>query len=55
MTVQIADSDEEFVAAIRELAQWNDERGWGPMKIDALANPSLAVAFQALGLGDVLH
>lgn len=53
VTVQTADTDEEFVEAVRELARWNEERGWG-MKIDALATPRLAEAFRALGLGDLL-
>lgn len=55
VTVQTAETNEEFVAAIREMARWNDEHGWGPMKIDALANPTLTAAFRALGLDDVLH
>lgn len=55
VTTQTADTDAEYVAAIRELAAWNDDHGWGPLKIDALANPPLAAAFIALGLGDLLH
>ena len=55
VTIQTADNDAEFVTALREMAAWNDEYGWGPMKIDALASPRLAEAFTALGLGDLLH
>ena len=36
VTVQTADTDAEFVAAIREMEAWNAEHGWGPMKIDAM-------------------
>lgn len=55
VTVQRADTDEDFVRAIRECAAWNDAHGWGPMKIDALASPALAEKFTALGLADLLH
>ena len=53
--VQTADTDAEFVAAVRELARWNDQHGWGPLKIDALFNTRLTEAFTAMGLGDLLH
>lgn len=55
VTIERADTDEEFTAAIRDLAAWNDRQGWGPMRIDALATPALAETFRALGLGDLLH
>ena len=55
VTVTKADTDEEFVAEIRKMAAWNDEHGWGPLKIDALLNERLTEAFTALGLADLLH
>jgi hypothetical protein len=50
-----ADTDEEFVQAVRAVAEWTNSHGYGPMRIDALANDRLAAAFQALGLTDLLH
>lgn len=55
VTVQSADTDEEFVSIVREMTGWHDEHGWGPTRIDALANERLATAFRTLGLGDLLH
>ena len=55
VTIQVAETDEEFVSALRKLETWNNERGWGPMKIDALATPQIADRFVALGLADLIH
>lgn len=55
VTIERADTDEEFIAAIRACAAWNDQQGYGPLQIDALASPQLAERFQALGLADLLH
>ena len=55
MTTTVCESDEEFVSQIRELAAWNDEGGYGPMKIDALSHDALREAFERLGLADLLH
>ena len=55
VTVQQAETDEEFVAAIRELQQWNDGHGWGPLKIDGGMCEDLIGAFTRLGLADLLH
>lgn len=55
LTVQVADADEEFVALVRELVRWNEERDYGPARIDALSSPVLKAAFERLGLADILH
>ena len=55
MTTTVCETDEEFVEQIRELARWNDEAGYGPMKIDALCHDALREAFESLGLADLLH
>ena len=55
MTTTICETDAEFVQQLRELAAWNAERGYGPMKIDAGFDEGLRQAFETLGLGDLLH
>lgn len=57
VTIQTADTDEEFAEAVRELARWNDEHGWGPMRIDCLlrSHSGIAARFRSLGLADLLH
>ena len=55
MTKKVCETDDEFVAQIRELARWNDGAGYGPMKIDALSHDELRRAFEKLGLADLLH
>ena len=55
VTTRVCETDEEFVAEIRELARWNDGAGYGPMKIDALFHDELRRAFEHLGLADLLH
>ena len=37
------------------MARWNDEAGYGPMKIDPVSHDELRQAFEALGLADLLH
>jgi hypothetical protein len=55
VTVQTADTDAEFVAALRDMAAWNDANGYGPTKIDAFCNAEMTARFEALGLKDMLH
>ena len=55
LTVAECESDEELVAELRGMAAWNDERGCGPMRIDACGNRALAAHFERLGVGDLLH
>jgi len=55
VTTRVCETDDEFVSQIRELAQWNDEAGYGPMKIDAVFHDELRRAFEHLGLADLLH
>ena len=55
VTTTVCESDEDFVRQIRELAAWNDEGGYGPMKIDAVSHDGLREAFETLGLADLLH
>ena len=55
VTTTVCDIDEDYVAQVRELARWNDEAGYGPMKIDAVCHDELRQAFEKLGLADLLH
>ena len=55
VTTTVCESDHELVEQIRELARWNDEAGYGPMKIDAVFHDELRHAFEKLGLADLLH
>ena len=55
VTTTVCETDAEFSAHLRELARWNDEAGYGPMKIDAVFHDALRQAFEKLGLADLLH
>ena len=55
LTTTVCETDDDFVEQVRELARWNDEAGYGPMKIDALSHHELRQAFEKLGLADLLH
>lgn len=55
VTRQIADTDEEFVKAIREHQDWVEGAGHGPMKIDPGFAPEMKADFERLGLADLLH
>ena len=55
VTTTVCETDEEFVGQLREMARWNDEAGYGPMKIDAVSDDELRQAFETLGLADLLH
>ena len=54
LTIQHAASDEEFVAAVRELERWNREREYWK-GIDVGLAPRLKTKLEALGLGDLAH
>lgn len=51
----VCDTDEEFVQYLREMADWFNGSGNGPMKIDAGLTEAFADKFRALGVGDLLH
>ena len=55
VTTTVCETDAEFVEQIREMAKWNDEAGYGPMKIDPGLGDSLRTEFERLGLEDLLH
>jgi hypothetical protein len=50
-----ADSDEEFVAEIRKMQEWNNQTGYGPMKVDWMGIQEIFDQFWKLGLGNLLH
>ena len=54
-TIKYAESKEEFVKEIRSWAEWNEENGHGPAKIDHGCRDKMAEKFKSLGLGDLLH
>ena len=55
MTTTVCETDAEFVQQLRKLARWNDEAGYGPMKIDPGHGDELRRAFEKLGVADLLH
>lgn len=55
VSIETADSDEEFTAAVRKLVAWNEEHGWGPARIDPGFSTAIKADFERLGLGDLLH
>ena len=55
MTTTVCETDAEFAGQLRELARWNAEAGYDPMKIDAEFNDELRQAFEKLGVVDLLH
>ena len=55
LTTTACETDAEFVEQLRELARWNDEAGYGPMKIDPGGDDGMRQAFERLGLADLLH
>ena len=55
VTTTVCETDAEFVEQLRELARWNAERGYGPMKIDPGFSNELRQTFETLGLADLLH
>ncbi len=55
LTTTVCDTDAEFTEQLRELARWNDEAGYGPMKIDPGSDDGLRHAFERLGVADLLH
>ena len=55
VTTTVCETDADLAQQLRDLAAWNDERGYGPMKIDAGLDDGLRQAFGKLGLADLLH
>lgn len=55
ITVNFAESDEEFVQEIRNIKQWNESQGHRFIGIDAGLGESLPQQFRDIGLGDLLH
>ena len=55
LTTTVCETDAEFAEQLRELARWNAEAGYGPMKIDAGFGDGLRQAFENLGVANLLH
>ena len=56
VTTTVCETDAEFVAQnCGKSARWNDEAGYGPMKIDPGHDDGLRQAFERLGVADLLH
>lgn len=55
LTVQIADTPEEFATALRDLKKWLDGFGYRFIGIDPGFDEALAAKFCDLGLADLLH
>jgi len=54
VTIENADSPEEFADTVRRHAEWNAENGFR-FAIDGMCQPSIVEKFEGLGLGDLLH
>ena len=54
-TLHEAETPEEFAAELRDIDAWNRVQGNGLARIDPGYDPALKVAFEVLGLGDMLH
>ena len=54
-TLLEAEAPGEFVAALRQIGDWNRAHGYGPARIDPGYDPDMKAAFGALGLADLLH
>ena len=50
LTTTVCETDAEFADHLRELAKWNAEAGYGPMKIDPGRDEGLRQAFENLGI-----
>ncbi|HSG61885.1 MAG TPA: hypothetical protein VLA24_10705 [Pseudomonadales bacterium] len=55
VTLQIAETDAEFVAELRNIQQWNIDNGHRFLGIDPGFNKALAAKFAELGLADLVH
>ena len=55
VTTTVCETDAEFVEQLHELARWNDEGGWGPMRIDPGLGPELREQLVRLGVENLLH
>ena len=55
VTTTVCETNVELAEQLRELARWNAEQGYGPMKIDAARDGGLRQAFEKLGVADLLH
>lgn len=55
ITIDKADTAEEFITALREFAKWNEEAGYGRINIDPGPYSDTAKAFVTLGVEDLLH
>ena len=54
MTLNMCESDDEFVAELRKLAEWHRERGFWK-GIDPGLTDAFKKRFVDLGVGDLLH
>lgn len=55
LTVIAYDTDEDFAAALREIKAWNERQGHEFLGIDCMCREEIKRAFEAIGLGDLLH
>lgn len=54
VTIRTAETEDEFVTALREAVRWNQEHT-GKGAIDAMCNADLISAFERIGCADLLH
>ena len=55
VTRTVCDTDGAFAAALREIDRWNPDHGFGPTRIVPGFGLALKTAFEAVGLGEMLH
>lgn len=54
VTIYRCETAEDFAAAVRMLAEWSIDNGYG-FAVDGMCRPEIIDAFHAFGLGDLLH
>jgi len=55
VTLQTAESVEEFVRAILSLRDWNEQSGHGFKGIDPMGSEKIEARFKEIGLVELLH
>lgn len=54
VTILEAETDEEFVQELQNIADWNEKNQGKPARIDPGLKPELAEAFRKIGAGSLL-
>ena len=55
VTTELAETPEEFVAAMRNLKKWNEDNGHRFIGVDPMGVEAIKARFITLGLAEMLH